>query len=74
MTAFLSMFLDCVTTILLITPVIIRICEVAALNPVPILIIMIICCNISGIGTPVGDPPNIMIISNSYIASHVIAF
>lgn len=65
------MFLDCVTTILMMTPVVIRICEVMLVNPVPVLTIMIIICNLSGIATPVGDPPNIMIVSNPYIANGV---
>lgn len=65
------MFLDNVTVILLITPIIIRICEVADLNPIPILIIVIMSCNICGVGTPMGDPPNIMIISNAYLLEKV---
>lgn len=65
------MFLDNVTTILLITPIIIRICEVADLNPTPILIIVIMSCNMAGVGTPMGDPPNIMIISNKYLLEKV---
>ncbi|GLV36913.1 hoepel1 [Carabus blaptoides fortunei] len=63
-TAFLSCFLDNVTTVLLMTPVTIRLCEVMGLNPVPILMCMIIYSNIGGAITPVGDPPNVIIASN----------
>lgn len=56
-TAVLSSFLDNVTTVLLMTPVTIRLCEVMELNPVPILMSMVIYSNIGGALTPVGDPP-----------------
>lgn len=67
----LSMILDNVTCVLLLTPIIIRISEVIDLNPNPILIIVMMSCNIAGVGTPMGDPPNIMIISNKYLLNHV---
>lgn len=70
-TALLSSFLDNVTTVLLMTPVSIRLCEVMGLNPVPILMAMIIYSNVGGAMTPVGDPPNVIIASNKYIATHV---
>lgn len=70
-TAVLSSFLDNVTTVLLMTPVSIRLCEVMGLNPVPILMAMIIYSNIGGAATPVGDPPNVIIASNHYISSNV---
>jgi P protein len=47
-TAVLSSFLDNVTTILLMTPVTIRLCEVMELNPVPILMFAVIYSNIGG--------------------------
>lgn len=65
------MILDCVTTILLITPVVIRLCEVTSLEPVRILMIMVVFCNIAGVVTPMGDPPNIMIVSNQYFVNNV---
>lgn len=49
----------------------IRLCEVMGLNPVPILMSMVIYSNIGGALTPVGDPPNVIIASNSYIAKNV---
>lgn len=53
-TAVMSSFLDNVTTVLLMTPVTIRLCEVMGLNPVPILMSMVIYSNIGGTLTPVG--------------------
>lgn len=70
-TAIISSVLDNVTTILLMTPVIIRLCEVMELNPVPVLMFAIIYSNIGGALTPVGDPPNVIIASNSYISKSV---
>lgn len=70
-TAILSAFLDNVTTILLMTPVTIRLCEVMGLNPVPILMTMVIYSNVGGTLTPVGDPPNVIISSNEHIADSV---
>lgn len=67
----MSSFLDNVTTVLLMTPVSIRLCEVMGLNPVPILMCMIIYSNIGGALTPVGDPPNVIIASNSFISKNV---
>ncbi|KAJ8688448.1 hypothetical protein QAD02_024243 [Eretmocerus hayati] len=63
-TTFISCFLDNVTTVLLMTPVTIRLCEVMQLNPVPVLTSMVIFSNIGGAATPIGDPPNVIIASN----------
>uniref|UniRef100_A0A1A9ZFU6 Citrate transporter-like domain-containing protein n=1 Tax=Glossina pallidipes TaxID=7398 RepID=A0A1A9ZFU6_GLOPL len=65
--AVLSAFLDNVTMMLLVTPVTIRLCEVTNLNPVPVLMAMIVYSNIGAALTPVGDPPNIIIMTNHYI-------
>jgi Na+/H+ antiporter NhaD/arsenite permease-like protein len=73
-TAVVSAFLDNVTTVLLMTPVTIRLCEVMELNPVPILMSMVIYSNIGGTLTPVGDPPNVIIASNSYISKNGVNF
>ncbi|XP_073825209.1 OCA2 melanosomal transmembrane protein hoepel1 isoform X3 [Musca autumnalis] len=73
-TAVLSSFLDNVTTVLLMTPVTIRLCEVMSLNPVPILMCMVIYSNIGGALTPVGDPPNVIIASNSFISKNGVNF
>ncbi len=63
--------MDNVTTVLLMTPVSIRLCEVMGLNPVPILMAMIIYSNVGGALTPVGDPPNVIIASNAHIVKGV---
>jgi Na+/H+ antiporter NhaD/arsenite permease-like protein len=60
-TAFLSAFLDNVTTVLLIAPVTIYIARDLHIDPVPILICEVIASNIGGTATLIGDPPNILI-------------
>ncbi|XP_063809372.1 P protein isoform X2 [Pseudophryne corroboree] len=62
--AILSAFLDNVTTMLLFTPVTIRLCEVLNLDPRHVLIAEVIFTNIGGAATAVGDPPNVIIVSN----------
>ncbi|XP_024889830.1 P protein isoform X3 [Temnothorax curvispinosus] len=73
-TALLSSLLDNVTTVLLMTPVTIRLCEVMELNPVPILTAMVVYSNIGGAMTPVGDPPNVIIASNRDVKNAEIDF
>jgi len=60
-TTVLSMFLDNVTTVVLIAPVTILISELLGINPVPMLIGEALLSNTGGTGTLVGDPPNILI-------------
>ncbi len=60
-TAFLSGFLDNVTTVLLVGPMTITIARMLRINPVPFLITQIFASNIGGTATLIGDPPNIMI-------------
>jgi Na+/H+ antiporter NhaD/arsenite permease-like protein len=60
-TALLSMFLDNVTTIVLIAPVTILICEILDINAAPILMSEALLSNTGGTATLVGDPPNILI-------------
>lgn len=62
--AILSAFLDNVTTSLLFTPVTIRLCEVLNLDPRQVLIAEVIFTNIGGAATAIGDPPNVIIVSN----------
>lgn len=62
---------DNVTVVLLLTPVIIRLCEVVELNPVPVLIMQITMTNVMGIATPLGDPPNILILTNAFLVQNV---
>ena len=49
------------TTILLIAPVTIAICDDLELDPRPFLITQVIASNIGGTATLIGDPPNILI-------------
>ncbi|BFZ14979.1 hypothetical protein BsWGS_18018 [Bradybaena similaris] len=60
--AVVSAFLDNVTTILLVAPVTIRLCEVLNLEPQRILIAEVLFSNIGGTATAIGDPPNVIIV------------
>lgn len=60
-TAVVSAFLDNVTTVLLLTPMLLYITRRMGVNPVPYLLAEIFASNIGGTATLIGDPPNIMI-------------
>jgi len=60
-TTILSMFLDNVTTVVLIAPVTILISEILGVNPFPYLITEALLSNTGGVATLVGDPPNVLI-------------
>ena len=62
--AMVSAFLDNVTTILLLAPVTIRLCEALRMEPQRFLLAEVIFSNIGGAATAVGDPPNVLIVSN----------
>ncbi|MFM9920422.1 SLC13 family permease [Lacisediminihabitans sp. H27-G8] len=62
-TAVLSAFLDNVTTVLLIAPVTLLICDRLSISPIPFLIAEVMSSNIGGTATLIGDPPNIIIAS-----------
>jgi Na+/H+ antiporter NhaD/arsenite permease-like protein len=64
-TAVASALLDNVTTVLLIAPVTVLVCERLGVAPVPFLIAEILASNIGGAATLIGDPPNIIIASRS---------
>lgn len=68
------MFLDNVTTILLMTPVVIKLFECLGLNPVPVLPFIILNINIAGLATLIGHPPNLLITENTYVAEHNVNF
>ncbi|XP_074650858.1 P protein-like [Tubulanus polymorphus] len=70
----ISAFLDNVTTVLLMTPVTIRLSEVLNLDPRHILISLVVFSNIGGTATAVGDPPNVIIVSNTELKSKGIEF
>ncbi|WP_369639188.1 SLC13 family permease [Nocardia sp. JMUB6875] len=60
-TATASGFLDNVTTVLLIAPVTMLVCERLEISPLPFLIAEVLASNIGGAATLIGDPPNIII-------------
>ena len=62
-TSIVSMFLDNVTTIVLIAPVTILICEILDITAQPYLISEALLSNTAGVSTLVGDPPNVIIAS-----------
>ncbi|GIF13395.1 SLC13 family permease [Actinoplanes teichomyceticus] len=64
-TAVVSAALDNVTTVLLIAPVTLLVCDRLGVPPVPFLIAEVLASNIGGAATLVGDPPNIIIASRS---------
>jgi Na+/H+ antiporter NhaD/arsenite permease-like protein len=60
-TTLMSMFLDNVTTVVLIAPVTILICEILGLSSQPYLMTEAILSDTGGVATLIGDPPNILI-------------
>jgi Na+/H+ antiporter NhaD/arsenite permease-like protein len=60
-TTVLSMFLDNVTTVVLIAPVTILISEILGVSAIPYLISEALLSNTGGVATLVGDPPNVLI-------------
>jgi Na+/H+ antiporter NhaD/arsenite permease-like protein len=62
-TALASALLDNVTTVLLVAPVTILLCQRLALSATPYLLAEVFASNIGGTATLVGDPPNIIIAS-----------
>ena len=60
-TTLLSMFLDNVTTVVLVAPVTILICEILGVKPAPFLVAEALLSNTGGAATLVGDPPNVLI-------------
>lgn len=60
-TTVLSMFLDNVTTVVLIAPVTILICEILGISPLPYLMAEALLSDTGGVATLVGDPPNVLI-------------
>lgn len=60
-TAMLSALLDNVTTVLLVGPMTMIVCDLLDINPVPYFLVEVFASNIGGTATLIGDPPNIMI-------------
>ena len=67
-TAVASALLDNVTTVLLIAPVTLLLCDRLGIKPVPFLIAEVLASNIGGAATLIGDPPNIIIGSRAGLA------
>ena len=65
MTAFLSAFLDNVTTIMVLTPITILLAKQLDITPVPFVISQAIASNIGGASTLIGDPPNLIVAAYS---------
>ncbi len=64
-TAVASAGLDNVTTVLLVAPVTLLVCDRIGVAPVPYLIAEALASNIGGAGTLIGDPPNLIIASRA---------
>jgi Na+/H+ antiporter NhaD/arsenite permease-like protein len=60
-TAVASMFIDNVTTILLMVPVTLSIVRILRVPPIPFILSQALVSNIGGSATLIGDPPNILI-------------
>ncbi|MFV0494386.1 ArsB/NhaD family transporter [Mycobacterium sp.] len=60
-----SALLDNVTTVLLIAPVTLLVCDRLAISAIPFLMAEVFAANIGGAATLVGDPPNIIIASRA---------
>ena len=59
--AVLSAFMDSITVLLFMATLIVEVCGLLKLNPLPFLFLTICSANIGGSATMVGDPPNIII-------------
>lgn len=64
-TAFLSALLGSVTTVMILVPVVMLICNELKISPIAFIITMVIASNMGGAATMVGDPPNILIGSST---------
>jgi Na+/H+ antiporter NhaD/arsenite permease-like protein len=68
LTAVLSACLDNVTTVILMAPITILLCQLLEIPAVPMLILEAVFSNIGGTATLVGDPPNILIGSQTHLS------
>ncbi|BBX44253.1 ArsB/NhaD family transporter [Mycobacterium cookii] len=67
-TALGTAVLDNVTTVLLIAPVTLLVCDRLAMNPAPFLVIEALTANIAGAATLVGDPTSIIIGTGAHLS------
>jgi len=58
---FISIFMDNVTTVLIVAPVAFAVARNAKVSPVPLLVGIAICSNLQGAATLVGDPPSMLL-------------
>ena len=56
-----SMFIDNVTTVLLMIPVTVAVFRIFKVSPMPFILAQALASNVGGTATLIGDPPNIMI-------------
>jgi Na+/H+ antiporter NhaD/arsenite permease-like protein len=64
-TAFVSLFMNNVTTVVLVGPVTILICELLEISPVPYLMAEALLSDTADVGTSIGDPASVLIASAS---------
>jgi Na+/H+ antiporter NhaD/arsenite permease-like protein len=67
-TAIASAFLDNVTTVIVITPMVMSMARRMGIRPAALLLPMVMASNIGGTATLIGDPPNIMIGSGAHLS------
>ncbi|MDQ3854192.1 MAG: ArsB/NhaD family transporter [Thermoproteota archaeon] len=60
-TAVSSMFIDNVTSVLLMVPVTISVFRILNVSPIPFILAQVLTSNVGGAATLIGDPPNILI-------------
>lgn len=73
-TAVLSALLDNVSTMLLMSPTLVKLSELERIDPRYLLMIMAVVSNIGGCATPIGDPPNLIIVGDKLISSLGVTF
>lgn len=73
-TCLLSALVDNVSTMLLMAPTLIKLSELEQLDPKLVLMTMVAFCNLGGTATPVGDPPNLIIIGDELVKTLDLSF
>ncbi|MFH1502962.1 MAG: ArsB/NhaD family transporter [Candidatus Eisenbacteria bacterium] len=68
-TAISSAFVDNVTTVLMIVPVIYLVSDLLGKSTIPFLLMEIVMANVGGMATLIGDPPNILVGSRAMLPS-----
>jgi Na+/H+ antiporter NhaD/arsenite permease-like protein len=73
-TAVISAFLDNVTTVLLVAPMTLLVAETLEVEVIPFLIAEVLCSNIGGIATLIGDPTNMLIGTHAGLSFNAFIF